>query len=228
MSQEIIKQAPEIIPVLTDTANLTVNIILAGITFCAVLIALFQDKIKQIFNKAKLEIELNLDWPNSHKIDLTNNLQKVSDSFYMRIKVSNFSSVPAENVEIMPIKFIKIVDGRKVPLINFLPISLVWSHFQPETNVIRIPPSFFKHCDLFCFIPNLESNQMRLSIRTLAKPNKVSNNELGNIFGPGKYQFELLVTSDNIKPITKKWEIEFNKWFDNEDELRKNIKLIEI
>ena len=69
---EIIKQAPEIIPVLTDPANFWVSVGLAIVTFLTLFVALFQERIRKFWNRATLDMEINLTPPDSHQISLSN------------------------------------------------------------------------------------------------------------------------------------------------------------
>ena len=63
----------------------------------------------------------------------------------------------------------------------------------------------------------------------MVQPNPISEGRIPNYFGPGKYQFELLLSGDNVKVLKKKWEIEILGWSDSEDiMLNKNLKIKEI
>ncbi len=232
MKNEIIKQAPEIIPVLTDPANLWVNIGLAIVTFFALLVALFQEKIRKFWNKSVLDMEINLAPPESHQIALSNpnTGQIVGQTIYVRIKVNHKKGPPGENVEIMPTNFWQIDSNNKLSKLKyFLPISLAWSHFQPRTNTIRVPAGLFRHCDFGHFLKSESDNKAILLLDTMVQPNPVADNEIPNRIKPGKYQFELLLSGDNVKALKKRWEIEFNSWSNVENEmLNNNIILKEI
>lgn len=231
MNEEIIKQAPEIIPVLTDPANLWVSVGLAVVTFCALVVALFQERIRIYWNRSFLDMDINLAPPDCHQISLSNQLgQIVGEAIYIRIKVLHKRGLAGENVEIMPIKFWRVNEGRKLSaLVHFLPINLVWSHFQPRTNIIRIPVGLFRHCDFGHFIKSQNGNRSILILDTIVQPNSVANGEIPNVIKPGRYQFELLLSGDNVKALRKRWEIEFEKWSDSESEmLNNNIKISEV
>ena len=225
---EVIQQAPEIIPVLTNPADLWVNIGLAFVTFLALLVALFQERIRKFWNKATLDMEINLIPPDSHQIALSNQQgQIIGQTIYIRIKVLHKKGSAGENVEIMPIKFWRIEDSKLSALKYFLPISLVWSHFQPRVNVIRIPVNLFRHCD-FGHILKIQ-NEAVLVLDTMVQPNPVADGEIPNVIKPGKYQFELLLSGDNVKSLRRRWKIEFGTWNDDESEmLTKNIKIEKI
>lgn len=208
-----------------------VNVVSAIITLLAVVAAFLQETIRRLLSRAVLDMEINLIPPDSHQIDITDskglNRQK---SIYIRIKVNHIKGVAGENVEIMPISFSKIDDsGTLIPISYFLPINLVWSHFQPRTNVVRVPVGLFRHCDFGHIIESRPHNDPVLILDTLVQPNPVSEGQVPTIFKSGKYQFELLLSGDNVKVLKKKWEIEINGWSDNESiMLSSHLKIREI
>ncbi|MBM3208709.1 hypothetical protein FJZ40_00235 [Candidatus Shapirobacteria bacterium] len=230
---EIIKSLHEIVAVLKDPKDFWVNITLAISTFIAVIVALFQEKIKKHWNKATLDLRIDLNPPDCHQISLIDlrTGKFVGQSIYIRIKVIHRKGGAGENVEIMPINFFRIKgDGKLEKLKHFLPISLAWSHFQPRTNLSRIPVNLFRHCDFGHFVKDLkDNNKAVLILDTMVQPNPVAESEVPNIIKPGKYQFELLLSGDNVKPIKKEWKLEFDKWSEDEKEmLTKNISIEEI
>ncbi|HWZ22247.1 MAG TPA: hypothetical protein VNW06_06305 [Cytophagaceae bacterium] len=201
-------------------------------TFLAVIIALFQDWIRTQWNKANLNFKINLIPPDCHKIQMISIIdgrQRTFDVIYLRILVTHLSGNPAENVEVMLTNFWQIRDDRtKEPVAHFLPMNLVWSHFQPRTHIMRVPAGLFRHCD-FGFVANTGDGSI-LKLDTIVQPNKVEGGEVPNVIKPGKYQFELLVSGDNVKPKKKIFYLELDKnWSDNETEmLQKYIKISEL
>ena len=228
---EIIKQAPQIIPVLTDPANLWVSVGLAVVTFLALVVALFQERIRKYWNRAVLDMEINLIPPDCHQISLSNQQGEiVGQTIYIRIKVLHRNGSAGENVEIMPIHFWRVGENNKLSELKyFLPISLIWSHFQPRTNTIRVPVSLFRHCDFGHFLKSENGDKAILLLDTMVQPNPVVDGEIPNVIKPGKYQFELLLSGDNVKALRKKWELEFEKWSDDESKmLNSNITIKEV
>jgi len=228
---EVIKQAPEIIPVLIDPANLWVSVGLAVVTFFALVVALFQERIRKFWNKSILDMEINMTPPDCHQISLRGQYNKVvTQSIYIRIKVKHIKGSAGENVEIMPVCFWKIDDQNRLSVLKyFLPISLVWSHFQPRQNTIRVPVGLFRHCDFGHFIQQPNEKQAILTLDTMVQPNPVAEGEIPNVIRPGKYQFELLLSGDNVKSVKKRWKLEFNEWSDDESVmLNDKIKIEEI
>lgn len=223
MQDVIIKQAPDIIPVLTDPASLVVNIILAAITFLAVLVALFQEKIKDWFNLAHLDLDINVNPPDCHQIDLTDqNGVFISKSIYSRIRVKNTKGKTAKNVEIIASNLWKYNNNQYEIVKTFLPMNLKWSHLGRAKEII--PPKSFRFCDLGPVRPLADSVILKLD--TIVQPNPVSGGVLPNVIEAGKYKLELLISGDNTKPKVYTWTIEFsNQWSDDEATMLERINI---
>jgi len=228
MTNEIIRNTSEIIPVIINGEDYWVNIILAAITFFAVFVALFQERIRKWWNRSVLDMEISLAPPDCHQIAMSDKYGKIIEkTIYLRIKVIHKRGAAGENVEIMPIKFWSIDDNNNLSIVkHFLPINLVWSHFQPRTNITRIPVGLFRHCDFGHLICRGREQEAVLVVDTLTQPNPVANEEIPNVIRPGKYKFELLLSGDNVRAVRKTWEIKFKKWSEDENEmLNENIEL---
>lgn len=233
MSETLITEVPKYITVLVDNKGFWVQVSLAVITLVAVLVALFQEKIKEWFNQSVLDMKINLNPPDCHQIALSNpeTGQSICSSIYIRIRVEHIKGSAAENCEIMALKFWKITrNGQKEEVQSFLPMNLIWSHFQPRTINTRIAKKLFHHCDFGFFAPFNEGNRTILKLDTMVQPNLVASGEYPNVFQPGKYEFELLLSGDNAKPLKKKWLLEFDEnWTEDEQEmLTRHIKFEEI
>jgi len=230
MNNAIIESAPKLIPVLQDDKGFWANISIAVITLVAVLVALFQERIKDFFNKSELDMKINLQPPDCHQIELTDQRDGsvVSKSIYIRIKVTHTAGRAAQNAEIMLTNFWKVgKKGKKDTIKEFLPMNLVWSHFQPRRIEAKIPTGIFRHCDFGSFRP--VGNGVFLLLDTMVQPNAVSNGVIPNLIHPGKYRFEVLLTGDNVKPTIKQWDLKFdNVWSDEEAVMLKNIKIKEV
>ena len=225
MTQSFIEQSPKIIAVYTDPEGLTVQIALAVVTGMAVLIALFQEKIKDFLNQVRLKLEINLQPPDCHQIDLSNNGQFVSKSIYLRIRVQNTSnSKTAMAVEVLMANLWKVQrsGGKNTIVRTFLPMNLRWSHDHPTSTTIL--PRSFKFCDLGPVRPF--GDGVILKLDTITQPNPVSNGKYPNVIEPGSYLFELIISGDNVVPEKSYWNLSVpNKWSDNEKVMLKRIKI---
>lgn len=206
------------LPVLSDPNGFWIQVVLTIVTGAAVVVALFQEKIKEIFNRAKLIVEIRPNPPDCHQIDLSNQQtgQFVSKCIYVRIRITNESENKiAKNIEILASNLWKIQGKRREIVKWFLPMNLVWAHNHPIT--VDIPPKSFRLCDLGSFRPLFEGNT-RFRFDTMAQPNPVSGGHIPNIIESGKYLLEVITSGENIKPETIYWKIEFTPVWSNDEE----------
>lgn len=211
------------------TSSIFVDWILAGITFLAVLVAIFQEHIKRFFWKPKLVLELREEPPDCHKITINKYnksglIQASASSYYFRIRIKNSGTINAERVEIQASRLSKF-NGEKFLLINhFTPMNLVFSHTH-ERYLESLSPKMEKLCDLFHVI-NPSEHQAFIPFES-KKPIiwfdlEVNPNNFGNlIYDPGLYKLDIVVGASNIrKPISRSLIIKFNgNWNDDESEM---------
>ena len=217
------------IQLLTDPRDFWIQVISIFITGSAVIVALFQEKIKDRFNKANLSVEIRLETPDCHQIDLTNpeTGQLVSKSLYIRIRVTNKSvDKIARNIEIIASNLWFIKNKKRQKVRWFLPMNLVWAHNHPIT--VTIPPKSFRLCDLGAFRPLFDGNT-HFRFDTMVQPNPVSGGHIPNIIESGKYLLEVIISGENVKPETIYWNLEFKKkWSDDESTMFKNVTIDKI
>jgi len=107
-------------------------------------------------------------------------------------------------------------------------LSLAWSHLQPRTSTIRVPAGLFRHCHLGRFQPDGNGGVVFL-FDTFIQPNPVAGGLPPNLLVPGDYRIELMLSSDNAKPVTKRWVLSFaGPWSDDEETLLRQIQLTEV
>lgn len=223
---------PQVIYIISDSQNSSdffVQVILAIFTGTAVVVALFQEIIKNYLNRANLNMRIKLLPPDCHQIDLRNSItgDYVRKAIYIRIRVTHDSGQIAKNTEIIISKVLKLNSNNKwITVKSFLPMNLRWSH--THTKVETIPPKSFKHCDLGSF-QQKDGIVTKFIIDTIVQPNSVSNREIPNELKPGTYLIECVLTGENIKPQIKKWKLHFNPNWSNSEKnmLNKNIKIEE-
>lgn len=194
----------------------------------ALLIALFQDRIREWWNKAKLEINISITPPDCHKIELHDQKGNfIQNCIYLRARVTNIGRRPAENTEVMISRLWKIdALGNEKIVETFLPMNLAWSHYR--TNNMRIPTGVFRHCDIGDIRCYASETQMRFDI--IVQPYQVEGFKYPNIVNPGKYRFELITSADNAISEQSLWELEFDGiWVEDEKEmLKKHIHINKI
>ena len=218
---------------ISTSSNIWPDIAVASATFLVVFVALFQEWIKNnIWNRSKLKISISPVSPDCHKIEFRgDNGNFIQNGIYLRVQVKNIGRKPAENVEVMISKLWKINEfGNKDLMKTFLPMNLAWSHYR--TSNIRIPVGVFRHCDIGYIKDTLTYDGTGLGTKmkfdTIIQPNRVSEDVYPNIVDPGKYKFELIISSDNSKSKNSFWNLYFDEiWTEDEEEMLTNHIKIE-
>jgi hypothetical protein len=203
---------------------------LAGATVLLGIVAVFQEPLRRHFARAKLSMEIRLAPPDSVQIQGTDPRtgQFVTQLLYLRIRVTHRRGKAAENTEILPSALWRKEGPKWAPVETFLPLSLAWSHIQPRTPTIRVPTGLFRHCDLGRFQPGGDEGVVFI-FETFIQPNPVAGGLPPNLLLPGEYRFELMLSSDNAEPITKKWDFSFTgPWSDHEQTMLRQVRLEEV
>jgi hypothetical protein len=170
--------------------------------------AIFQEYFKKIFLRTKLEINLSLEPPDCHFIQLRNDEGVVSPSYYVRTRIINQGSNVAKNVQVMIDNMYQVKEtGEKQKLSTFLPINLKWSHYG-VIELSSLLPKFYRHCDIGKFV-NV-SNRAYFIFDTAVQPNPVQGGKIPNLLEPGKYEFDLILGGENTPRHSKHFEL----WFD--------------
>jgi hypothetical protein len=68
---------------------------------------------------------------------------------------------------------------------------------------------------------------------TVVQPNRVATGDRPNVLGAGDYggayEFELLMTGDNVKPLRTTWRLSFSKeWSEVESEMLERISITRV
>lgn len=187
-------------------------------------IGIFQDNLRKLFFKPKINAVVNPGPPDCQKINLTSSDGRfITPSYYLRIKVENSGNYRLEDVEAMVIGIQeKGIDGEYKKKKDFLPINLLWSHHHCVTTD-KIQPKAFKHLDLGP-IANPGGGKTAFRFELFVQPNNLSG-----FLDPGDYIIEIMFLANNHKPVHKKYKFEFYSWSDSEEEmLTKNVIFKEI
>jgi hypothetical protein len=195
-------------------------------TFLAVFVALFKEELVRLWRRPKLDARINLAPPDCHKTQSTlidkntGALICQADCYYFRIWVRNIGNQRAEKVQVFLSKiYRRHANDAFVEDKSFLPMNLKWAHSQllpngPEIFAEGISPSMGKHCDFGHTIdpsyrvkfghdlPSAKAGATILSLDLEMAPATLSH-----LIPPGIYRFELKLAASNLKPITKKFEM---------------------
>jgi hypothetical protein len=126
-----------------------------------------------------------------------------------RIRVSHKRGPAAENVEVLITRLWRVEDSRAELVESFLPLSLRWANRTPPTATERVPKGLFRHCDV-CAFASTQVGETWVQFTTLVQPNPVGNIGYPNVLQGGDYEFELKMSGDNLRPVTKRWALSFD------------------
>lgn len=205
----------------------------------ALFIAIFQDWLRSIFSRPRLEVSISLNPPYCHKIvkyftypplapdNQLYSKQFQADCYYFRLRIKNNGEVRAEHVEVYAAELTKqVADGSFQLVETFTPMNLIWSNIG-KAYLPAISPKMEKLCDLGHIIdPDkrkmvFEDNNPDLnaspSETTFSFDVELISSTLGHVIEPGRYRLKLITGAANSKPIEKTLEINLTgKWFDDE------------
>ncbi len=206
--------------------------------FAALLLGLagiFQDKIKSIFWKPKLNVDFRLSPPDSHKIPMRAIASQriLYNTYYIRARVMNFGNYQLEDVEAMVTDLTKKEpNGQYQKVINFLPLNLVWAHsLGQEITKPKIQPKMFKFLDFGHILQTTDERpDIKFGINSankivLALDVEVPPNTGSHLIFPGEYKIKVIFAANNLSPVEKIYSLVIaDKWTENQDEmLEKNI-----
>jgi len=203
---------------------------------------IFRDWIKSHFYCPQLGIQFNVHPPDCHKTRITyrdGSGGVVNDipCCYYRLKISNDGNSRAEKIEVMMMeKYTQNQEGQFIKDINFLPLNLKWSH---DGVMIResIAPSLFRYCD-FGSISHPEYKEIPLRGFDITRKSRVlldldleiKPNTGSHLVFPGKHRVKIIVVADNSKIVSKIFEVNFNDFWDQDENvmLRDGLNVREV
>jgi hypothetical protein len=223
----------------------------AGLTFLAVLVALFKEDITRKWRRPDLKASIRPSAPDRVKTKIyfrqDHGVTTQGDCYYLRIWVENEGKRQAKDVEVFAAELQRCVaDGHFERVGRFLPMDLTWTHSlgKPGSRTHRdISPKMGKHCDLGYILkpagrqtavdqgftaltlPDVPDDQTVLALTTEKKPST-----LGHLIGPGEYRLKIEVAAANQKPVPKNFKIVLSgAWYDDETKmLSEGIRIEEL
>ncbi|MFA5754234.1 MAG: hypothetical protein WC905_02700 [Patescibacteria group bacterium] len=241
MDQEFLNQVLQQLKNIAEGIN---NPITAWISLFGVLVALllgvlgiFQDWIRSLFKKPKLNVSIQLDPPDCHKIAMRNSQtgQFVCDSYYFRFRVENTGNYQMEEVEAMAVELYKRINGQYEKVRSFLPLNLVWAHsLGRQITKPKIQPKLFKYLDFGHIVQTQFAN---LNIFGLNSTNNIAlildvevpPNTGSHIVFPGDYKIKIKFAANNFKPVEKIYNLVIpDSWNDDEQQMLNSISIQEI
>jgi len=208
------------------------NIVLAGTTFLAVLVALFGRTFWDWFNRPKLEVAVR---KTQRPLGVKKDEMHVSGIFaedkvyFVELGITNTGRNPAENVEVFLSKrFYKALDTNEYAEQTFAtPINLCWlgadrnCDIDEKRYMPRIGPNSTRYCSLGWVYPPkgtglYGSSGMGLDITS-------QQFEWAHLLlGPAWFKLIIEVSASNARPVIREMEILISgNWSDEEEEMFK-------
>jgi hypothetical protein len=214
----------------------------AGAVVVALVIALFQEKLRRWYYHPTLEVSASPKLPDCTKlpyvqvphVSFSESNQPImvprreTTSYYLRILVKNNGRETARNVEVYAKKLVRHrkSDSQWEKDARFPPMNLVWSNSEPDQrNYLRfLPPGMSKHCD----VGHILDPKDRKDFEADDNPElKLADNEVsltfdliqrslhkGYIVRQGEYRLEIVIAADNVDAVTKDVRIYFDGQWD--------------
>lgn len=202
-----------------------IQLAIASVTFLAVLVALFGERIWKWKDRPRISISFkNNDSECYHLTDMhilqNGRIIEAIPSYYIRIRVTNTGRATLENTEV-------VLEDVKPKPDKFMSLNLSWAGFIQAQNdikrTIRIPRGQTRILDV---IEVMEPSQTKaLADRLLASNDTDANryksysegfrccsikpNTLSDVFPAGEYIFQLGVYADDVKPKFFKLSIKY-------------------
>lgn len=204
------------------------------------LLGIFQNWVRSQFSYPELDIKFDVAPPDCHKTTMICGSEKfkaLADCYYYRLKISNIGNHRAEKNEVMITdKYTENQKGEFVKDNNFLPLNFKWSH---DGVIIResIAPLLFRYCDFGHILhPKAKDYSLR-GLNVEKKSRVVLELDLGvlpntgsYLIFPGRHRVKIIAVADNSKVFSKIFEIHFNDFWDEEEEvmLKKGLRVTEV
>src|SRR6267142_2680479 len=206
-------------------------------------LALFQDFLRRLVWKPKLELDIHPRPPDFHRTEWAHSiLQSVYDAstkevvqrtlqlsspcYYFRIRVMNKGNCEAKDVEIYAKDLQELVEGefRSVP--RFSPMDLLWADVRTPVLPILIP-ELPKLCDLAHMVAPSAKDYLDLDLQGVDKTKailvldlQVTPNSKGHLIGPGHYRLALALAAANATPCEYVLDITVTgDWYDEADKM---------
>ncbi|MCF8146251.1 MAG: hypothetical protein K9N21_20275 [Deltaproteobacteria bacterium] len=192
--------------------SIVVGIAGALATFLAVMVALFGEKIRQLWSSPKLQVRL-------FEPSVTPNNAGVKGWYYL-LQVSNQSrSNPAANVRVLLSKIErKAPDGFWVeePFSGPVQVMWRWPQFMAQYQTIGPPQIATFAC--------VHQNEKEISLRSYWFPNNMRRSIL-----PGEaVRLSFVAASDvsesDVRSVDISWD---GKWTEDREEMKKNLRIVE-
>ena len=198
-------------------------------TIILAFVAVFQQSIRNFIYKPILSVSIKTEPPDCVAVPYTKQDGSfIANTVYLRIWVENTGKATAKNVEVYA-KSLKRqrADNTWEIVKGFPPMNLVWANYR-SIYFPTISPGMGKHCDIGHItdpekrhVLNEDSPKLKLTTQqaSFAFDLMTLPNHRGHIIGPGDYLLEIMIASENSKPVSKEIKINITGLWSTEEEI---------
>ena len=218
--------------------NQYIQIFIALVTLFAALVALFQEKFWNWWNRPQIKVffddnSFNCYHKTVQRILFSNGTTRqmfTLPTYYIRLKVLNEGKSTSKNVE--------VVLEKSNPLTErFIPLNLSWSSQVPDatgiSRTVSIPPGQSREVDIIEVtepIQTIEASKI-LDNERFTEYSKgfrccsIKPTSLSDIFPKGKYTFYIGIYGENVKPKYIDLSINYDGKWDEDTKVMKRQHL---
>jgi hypothetical protein len=190
------------------------------LTFIAIVVALFEERIRSWVWKPKLIISIKNESPDCQSFIRSMN-DWYEGTYLMRIRVWNKGSVEARGVEVFASRIEELDNREWKELSSFLPMNLNWSHFGNSTILLKsLPPETYKHCDIVT-LSVFGDGKRRAAVNTFVSP----TNRANELVVDKSYRIEIWVSASNAKMQKQKIQFSYSSDWKTRDPLERGVKI---
>jgi len=217
-----------LLPILDKWQSLSFFISAFGAIILAI-VALFQDTLRAIVWRPKLELATENFYPDSEIVPLTRGAERIAEAVYLQIPITNSGNATAEKVEVYLENVEREQNGAFHKISGLYPMDLRWRHTD-RPFLERISPHTTRDCtvgfivnpanrNVFYgediinnFLRNLPANCSPLNLVLDVIPNTRCD-----LLMPGKYHLYIEISASNIRQPNKRTiELDFTgEWLES-------------
>jgi hypothetical protein len=199
--------------------------------FLVAVVALFQERIRGWFTRARLELEYASEPPFCCTVPviMQPSLEQF-DAHHIRMRIRNTGSSPAEHVEVYAAALYDS-ERRRIPW--FLPMNLTWADepqpqgYPPLGFKARLLPETGRMCNLLNVVkadlyplnkiahrPRDFTSGPAAKLYTVTDPTSYSN-----LLFPGTYFLDVEMSAQNVRLTTHHFKIRLTAWYEDSESM---------
>lgn len=211
--------------------TIVISSISAIVTFLAVIVALFKDDIRKIWNYSKIEIKIPTENIKERTSSSNDSQSDSSEShiearkYESRIEISNIGNISTIGAELYLEKLtFEGLGYATIQTIETTGVPLCWSGSDKTT--IIIPPEGRKLVKIFELISPEKQSLPNGENTTVPAQLKIGNIDNNHEFSNGKWIGTFVLYSQNAKPVRFSVKIEWNgRWEKRLTEMKQYLKI---